>query len=104
MTTKPDSGREPRITHQTHLVLTAFLVDPTQFLSGYDVIGSTGLSTGTLYPILMRLEQAKWLESHREEIDPKKEGRPRRRLYRITQTGLERARNLRAEVLGGVPA
>jgi len=48
---------------------------------------STGLSSGTLYPILMRLDEAGWLESRWEKVDPARVGRPRRRLYRITALG-----------------
>jgi len=94
---------EPRITHQTHMVLNAFLVDPMRELSGSDLLDSISLSSGTLYPILMRLQQAKWLESRREDVDPRAVGRPRRRLYRITPTGLARASALRAEVFGAIP-
>jgi PadR family transcriptional regulator PadR len=104
MTRKTAPDYEPRITHQTHRVLNAFLADPLRELSGADLIDGIGLSSGTLYPILMRLAQAKWLESRRENIDPKVAGRPARRLYRITPTGLARASALRAEAFGAIPA
>lgn len=39
---------------------------------------------GTLYKALSRLEQRGLLESRWEEIDQSVEGRPRRRLYRVT--------------------
>lgn len=43
--------------------------------------------SGTIHPILARLEQAGWLESRWEEIDPSEKGRPRRRYYRFTSDG-----------------
>jgi DNA-binding PadR family transcriptional regulator len=70
-------------------------------VSGADIMDSIGLASGTLYPILMRLEEAKWLRSRLEDVDPVKVGRPRRRLYRITPNGVARANELRAEILGG---
>lgn len=45
------------------------------------------LKSGTVYPLLARLEKAGWLESRWEEIDPAEAGRPRRRLYRLTGEG-----------------
>lgn len=86
------------------MVLNSFLVDPMRELSGADLLENIALSSGTLYPILMRLEKAKWLESRREAMPAKTGGRPRRRVYRITPTGLARASALRAEVFGAVPA
>lgn len=56
-------------------------------LYGYDLMQLTGLASGTLYPILMRFEKAGWLASSWEKADPKEEGRPRRRFYRITGAG-----------------
>ena len=50
------------------------------------------VSSGTLYPLLMRLEECGILESEWETIEPKQMGRPRRRLYRITGSGAEFAR------------
>jgi PadR family transcriptional regulator PadR len=103
MATRP-RATEPRLTHQSHVVLSVFLDDPAAELAGADLLDITGLFSGTLYPILMRFEQAGWLRSHWEKIDPSREGRPRRRLYRITPAGKARATALRAEILGGLPA
>lgn len=80
-----------RITSSLLKVLGAFIAN-TDELSGADVAKLTGLSSGTLYPILMRLEQCKWLQSEWEDGDPHELGRPRRRLYRITAVGARRAR------------
>ena len=76
---------------QTLRVLEAFLENPGDELSGADVHRRGGVASGTLYPILLRLESAGWLVSRWESIDPAEAGRPRRRLYRLTPGGRERA-------------
>lgn len=85
-----------RMSLQTLKVLEAFLENPTDQLSGAEVHERSGLASGTLYPILLRLEAAGWFVSRWESIDPSEAGRPRRRLYRLTSTGLKRA----SEVFG----
>src|SRR5438552_4586382 len=80
-----------RISLQTLKVLDGFLDDPSVRRSGADVHQQCGIASGTLYPILLRLESAGWLVSQWEAIDPSSAGRPRRRLYRLTSTGLKRA-------------
>jgi DNA-binding MarR family transcriptional regulator len=83
--------KDVRMSLQTLRVLEAFLENPTDALAGADIARRGHLASGTLYPILLRLESAGWLTSRWETIDPSDAGRPRRRLYRITQTGLRRA-------------
>ncbi len=56
-------------------------------LAGSDIGRNTGLASGTLYPILTRLEAADWLVSQWEPGDPSVLGRPRKRFYRITGIG-----------------
>jgi DNA-binding PadR family transcriptional regulator len=82
---------EPRITGPTLKVLGALLPGRDE-LSGADISRATKLASGTLYPILFRLERAGWLESRWEDNDPKALGRPRRRLYRVTELGAQSAR------------
>lgn len=91
---------------QTLRVLEAFLEDPTRELSGADLHKRSGLASGTLYPILLRLESAGWFISRWEAISPAAAGRPRRRLYRLTPTGLARARDVFSTLSfgRGVPA
>jgi PadR family transcriptional regulator PadR len=60
---------------------------PRDELSGAEVAKRTRLASGTLYPILIRLERVGWLESRWESADPTELGRPRRRFYRITAVG-----------------
>ena len=67
---------------------------------GYDMSRDTGLKSGTLYPILMRLAEAGALETKWEEPEP---GRPPRHMYRLTGEGLRYARE-NAAVSKRVPA
>lgn len=90
--------KPPQMTIQTIKVLGAFASHPEGGLSGAGIARVTGLQSGTLYPILSRLEQASWLESEREDGDPSELGRPRRRLYRITALGARSAEAAFGEV------
>jgi len=59
---------------------------------GLELCELLGLASGTVYPILARLEQVGWVESWWE--DPgvhAAAGRPRRRLYRLTSDGAVQA-------------
>jgi PadR family transcriptional regulator PadR len=87
---------------QTLRVLELFLENPTQQLSGAELHQLCGIASGTLYPILLRLESAGWFVSEWESIDPASAGRPRRRLYRLTSTGLKRASEVFASFNRGV--
>jgi PadR family transcriptional regulator PadR len=93
-----------RMSLQTLRVLDAFLENPADELSGADVQKRSGLASGTLYPILLRLESAGWFVSRWENIDPSIAGRPRRRLYRLTASGLARASEVFASFGRGVTA
>lgn len=66
--------------------------------SGADIARSTHLASGTLYPILLRLEQAGWAESRWEAGKPSELGRPRRRFYKITGIGVSKARSALREM------
>src|SRR5215469_6039738 len=96
--------RDVRMSLQTLQVLEAFLENPTEQLSGADVQKRSRIASGTLYPILLRLESAGWFVSRWETIDPASAGRPRRRLYRLTPSGLARASEVFASFSRGVPA
>jgi DNA-binding PadR family transcriptional regulator len=55
---------------------------------GFDIMAATGLTSGTVYPALDRLEQLGLLRSHWEdEADAHAEGRPARRYFRLTAAG-----------------
>jgi DNA-binding PadR family transcriptional regulator len=53
---------------------------------------ATGVKSGSLYPMLERFERRRWIEAFDESIDEHAEGRPRRRLYRLTGVGEREAR------------
>ena len=72
-------------------VLEVFLEDPQAVRYGLELGACTGLASGTIHPVLARLEGAGWVESEWEEIDPSSVGRPRRRFYRLTVAGVEQA-------------
>ena len=78
-------GKNPRITNEVLKVLNAISDAPD--MSGAQIAKATGLSSGTLYPILLRLESAGWLESEWEDASPQSLGRPRRRYYQMTGVG-----------------
>ncbi|HEX4814391.1 MAG TPA: helix-turn-helix transcriptional regulator [Nonomuraea sp.] len=73
------------------LVLRALLADPTREMYGLEICAEANLATGTVHPILARLENIGWVESRWEAIDPHEQGRPRRRYYRTTEEGSPRA-------------
>ncbi len=83
----------PRMTTPVLKVVAAFLADPTSERYGLDLMRDTGLPSGTLYPILVRLERAGWVESRWEAVDPVAQGRPTRRYYRLTADGTAAARH-----------
>jgi len=87
-----------RITVPTARVLAVLLADPQADRYGLDIMQDTGLPSGTLYPILHRLQEAGWLASHWEQIDPVRESRPARRYYRLTAEGARQAQQALAEL------
>jgi DNA-binding PadR family transcriptional regulator len=78
------------LTPQTLLVLDAFLEQADEWKYGYDLSRITGLKSGTLYPILMRLAGHKLLETEWETAS--EPGKPPRHMYRFTPDGLRFAR------------
>jgi DNA-binding PadR family transcriptional regulator len=89
---------EPRLTQQTVKVLGALISGHVRELSGADIAKVTKLPSGTLYPILYRLEQVGWVESHWEAGDPTLLRRPRRRYYRVTAEGAKRVKEIVREL------
>jgi DNA-binding PadR family transcriptional regulator len=83
-------GLRIRLSKQTLAVLDALLGRAGQWQYGYSLSQNTGIPSGTLYPILMRLEKLHWLETQWEEA--KTPGRPPRHLYRLSGTAREWAR------------
>lgn len=88
----------PRMTTTTQLVLRALLEEPGRERYGLEVCRLVELPTGTVHPILARLEGAGWLVSRWEEVDASEQGRPRRRYYRLTEDGVQSALTALARV------
>ena len=78
----------PRMTLPTQLVLRAMIADPSVEVYGLEVARLAELASGTVQPILARLERCGWVESRWEERDPSEVGRPLRRYYRLTPDGV----------------
>lgn len=74
---------------QTLLVLEVLCARPAQWRHGYEIAKETGLKSGTLYPILIRLADRGLMEASWETEQPA--GRPHRHLYRLTGDGLTEA-------------
>jgi PadR family transcriptional regulator, regulatory protein PadR len=90
-----DVARRPDSSPQTLKLLAALRDDPARWRHGYDLARETGLKSGTLYPILLRLSDRGYLETRWEEEQP--QGRPRRHLYRLTDSGAAWAATALAE-------
>lgn len=77
------------------------LGQPLEWRHSYDLGKRVGLSSGTLYPLLIRLHDrglldARWME-------PKRPGRPARHAYRLSADGLSYARQLRVPPAATAP-
>jgi PadR family transcriptional regulator, regulatory protein PadR len=87
------------MTTPIRLVLDALAhADPDDPLWGYKLTELTGLGSGTIYPILERLEAGMYVSARVET--PRPGDRPPRRFYELTGTG----RQLAATAVAGKPA
>ncbi len=76
----------PRRPGTTTLTLLAAIRDGDAY--GLDLVERTGLSSGTVYPVLGRLRRRGWIEGiWEDQAVADREGRPRRKYYRLTPTG-----------------
>ncbi len=87
---------------QTRAILEALLSQPLDWCHGYDLAKRVGLSSGTLYPILIRLHdrgllEAKWTE-------PERPGLPARHAYRLSADGLAYTRQLALQLVASPKA
>ena len=87
-----------RLTPQTLQILEVLLHQPLEWKYGYEISRQTGLKSGTLYPILMRLAERELLETAWEAGES---GKPPRHVYRFTSAGLQLARAHRASPASG---
>ncbi len=72
------------------MLLDALLDRAPHWCHGYELMKGTGLLSGTLYPLLMRMTEQQLVQA--EWREPAQPGRPARHVYRLTETGLEFAR------------
>lgn len=77
---------------QTQSLLAALASIPSDWQHGYDLMRVTGLQSGTLYPLLTRLQTQGHLEA--QWVDSPLPGRPQRHAYRLTASGLALAASL----------
>ena len=90
--------RKRALSKQARSVLEALLPAPLDWRYGYELSKRVGLSSGTLYPVLIRLHErglleAKWVEAERPG-QPARNVRPARHAYRLTVNGAAVARTL----------
>lgn len=89
--------RKRNLSLQALRILHYLFQNPGKPSCGADLIKSLNISSGTMYPILLRLEKNNFVESKWEVEDASALGRPRRRLYKITGSGIKAAQNALAE-------
>lgn len=83
--------RTRRPSRQMLLLLTEMSLATSDWRHGYDLMKATGLRSGTLYPLLMRMTEQRLVEA--EWLEPAQPGRPPRHAYRLTSKGLAFARS-----------
>lgn len=75
---------EVKLTHTSALILKVISAGSNY---GFDIMEKTGLPSGTVYPILRRLEQSGWIHAKWEPGEAQELQRPQRRYYRLTRSG-----------------
>jgi PadR family transcriptional regulator, regulatory protein PadR len=81
-----------RMTGTTLSALAVMISEPSREMYGLEIAEIAGLASGTLYPILVRLEREGWIQGTWETIDESEAGRRRRRYYSLTGLGAREAR------------
>lgn len=84
-----------KLTLATKAVLCAFLADPQAELYGITLSETVGLPSGTIHPILARLQKHGWLQSRWTQPQGHV---PPRRYYRFTGHGAQQAAQLAAQL------
>ena len=88
-----------KMTAPLERVLRAFLDDTAAPRYGYDLMKAAGLKSGTLYPMLSRLESDKLVTSAWET--PQQDGERPRKYYQLTGEGIRVARLELAQASAG---
>ena len=81
-----------KLTGPLERVLRVMISDPTAAHYGYDLMKAARLPSGTLYPMLARLQQEGLVDAEWEAQRQDAGGRPPRKYYRLTGEGLRVAR------------
>ncbi|MBN9681235.1 MULTISPECIES: PadR family transcriptional regulator [unclassified Corallococcus] len=83
--------RTRALSNHARAVLAALLDAGAGWSHGYELCRTADVKSGTLYPLLIRLEAQGYLEAEWQQ--PTEGGRPPRHAYRLTQTGVQLARD-----------
>lgn len=89
--------RSRRPSPQTVRVMLELAREARKNRYGYELSAATGLSSGSLYPILIRLADLGLLTAEWESGPP---GRPARHLYQLTGEGMRLALELKQSARG----
>ncbi|WP_168076201.1 PadR family transcriptional regulator [Caulobacter sp. SSI4214] len=84
-------ARARSLSTHARTVLAALLEAGGAWSHGYDLARRAGIKSGTLYPLLIRLESQGYLEAEWQQ--PAEGGKPPRHAYRLTDKGLRLARD-----------
>lgn len=94
--------RNRKPSRQMLILVEALAARANQWRHGYDLMKETGLLSGTLYPLLMRMTDQGLIEA--EWREPAQPGRPARHAYRLTSAGIAFARSIEQPAAPGIPA
>ena len=92
-------ARDRRPSKQMLALMEQLAASAPEWRHGYDLMKETGLLSGTLYPLLMRMTDQGLVES--EWRPPAQPGRPARHAYRLTARGQAAAREMARDAAGG---
>lgn len=63
-------------------------------IAGSAICKKTGLRSGFVYPLLATMKEKSWTETVWEKIDPQKEVRPKRKLWRLTRSSWQNSHKI----------
>ena len=95
--------RRVKLTASLERVLRVFLTDVSALHYGYDLMKAAKLPSGTLYPMLARLQEQGLVTSQWEPQPDDAGGRPPRKYYQLTGEGVRVARLELAQAASAAP-
>jgi PadR family transcriptional regulator PadR len=93
-----------KLTGPLERVLRVMLADPSAPHYGYDLMKAAKLKSGTLYPMLARLQQDGLVNAEWEAPRQDAAGRPPRKYYQLTAEGVRVTRLELAQAASSAPA